>query len=544
MVFAAALVVYLWTAPPGLTWAHDSADGGDLITAALVAGVAHPSGYPTYTLLARLAALLPWGEPAWRVTLVSALSGALAAALVAAAVQDITTSHWSGAQETTPSHLPPATLHPPLAIKIAAIFTTLPPVAAGLMLAFAPLLWSQSTVAEVYALHACLAAALIWTLLRWQRSGADGWAVAAGLIFGLALGNHLTIVWLAPLVLTWLLLGWRRHGKRWQPLAGFVGALGLGLLTYLYLPLAAAGNPPLNWGNPATWSGFWWLVSGELYRPYVLGVSWGEAWARSQAFAAQVGRDFLPWALLALAGLAVVARRPRWIALAAALISLLLGLAWAITYNSVDTQWTLLPAWVLIAIAAGVGLDAVARWLAVTGRAGSLAAVALCLAVVVTPLLLYGPAQRDSVRADRAAEDFVDHVLAATAPNALVVTAGDQATFSLWYARYGLGQRPDLILVSRDLWGLASYRATVGHTHPELAGAQPPAAWPALVQQVARQRPVYLADAQPRAAAPEVPALGLPAEAPFYLASVPGSATAGQLWRLQAVGPAPSFPAP
>jgi hypothetical protein len=526
VVFAAALAVYLWTAPHGLTWAHDSADGGDLITAALVSGVAHPSGYPTYTLLARLAAWLPWGAPAWRVTLLSALSGALAAALVAAVVQDTTAHRWYGATRVTSSHLPP--------------------IAAGLMLAFAPLLWRQATVAEVYALHACLAAALIWALLRWQQSGVAAWAAAAGLLCGLALGNHLTIVWLAPLAATWLLLGWRRHGQSWRPLAAFAGALTLGLLTYLYLPLAAAGDPPVNWGNPVTWSGFWWLVSGELYHPYVLGAPWRAAWAQGQALVAQIGGDFRPWGvLLALVGVAViVCGRRRWIALAAALISMLLGLAWAAAYNSSDSQWTLMPTWVLIAIAAGVGLDAAVRRLAVTGRAGAWAGAALCLAVAAAPLVLYGPAQRHSARADRAAEDFVAHVLAATAPNALVVTAGDQAIFSLWYARYGLAQRPDLIPVSRDLWGLASYRATVARTHPELAGVEPPAAWPALIQQTARQRPVYLADAQFQATPPDVTALGLPVDAPFYLgvAPAPGGLTTGQLWRLHEVRPRASFP--
>ena len=76
IVFVVALAVYLRTAPPGLTWAHDSADGGDLIAAALVRGVPHPSGYPTFILLAHLFTRLPWHTPAWQVTLISMLSGA------------------------------------------------------------------------------------------------------------------------------------------------------------------------------------------------------------------------------------------------------------------------------------------------------------------------------------------------------------------------------------------------------------------------------------------------------------------------------------
>ena len=60
----AALVLYARTLAPGLTWAHHAADGGDLLAAALVGGVPHPSGYPTYQLLLRTAVALFPGEPA------------------------------------------------------------------------------------------------------------------------------------------------------------------------------------------------------------------------------------------------------------------------------------------------------------------------------------------------------------------------------------------------------------------------------------------------------------------------------------------------
>ncbi len=78
VVFGLALAVYGLTAPAGLTWAHASADGGDLVTAARVLGVPHPSGYPTWTLLAILFDQLPLGTAAWRATLLSMVSGATA----------------------------------------------------------------------------------------------------------------------------------------------------------------------------------------------------------------------------------------------------------------------------------------------------------------------------------------------------------------------------------------------------------------------------------------------------------------------------------
>jgi hypothetical protein len=77
-----ALLLYVRTAAPGLTWAHDGADGGDLIAAAMNWGVPHPSGYPTYCLLARLFALLPLGSIARRFNLFSSASAALAVSVL------------------------------------------------------------------------------------------------------------------------------------------------------------------------------------------------------------------------------------------------------------------------------------------------------------------------------------------------------------------------------------------------------------------------------------------------------------------------------
>src|SRR5579859_1762005 len=81
-VLLGSLLVYLSTLAPGLTWANNGADGGDLITAAATGGVAHPSGYPTYLLLVRLFLALPLGTLAFRANLFSAVCAALAAAAI------------------------------------------------------------------------------------------------------------------------------------------------------------------------------------------------------------------------------------------------------------------------------------------------------------------------------------------------------------------------------------------------------------------------------------------------------------------------------
>jgi len=74
------LILYLWTLAPevGLEMS------GLLSTAATYGGVAHPPGFPLWTLYAWLfATLLPFSNIAWRVSVSSAVAGSLSCGVVA-----------------------------------------------------------------------------------------------------------------------------------------------------------------------------------------------------------------------------------------------------------------------------------------------------------------------------------------------------------------------------------------------------------------------------------------------------------------------------
>ncbi|XP_004699040.3 transmembrane protein 260 [Echinops telfairi] len=78
-VFAVVATVFTLTLPPSVP----GGDSGELITAASELGVAHPPGYPLFTLMAKLAIILfPSGSVAYRVNLLCGLFGAVAAAFL------------------------------------------------------------------------------------------------------------------------------------------------------------------------------------------------------------------------------------------------------------------------------------------------------------------------------------------------------------------------------------------------------------------------------------------------------------------------------
>ena len=70
---------------------------------------------------------------------------------------------------------------------------------------------------------------------------------------------------------------------------------------------------------------------------------------------------------------------------------------------------------------------------------------------------------------DREAQEFVTRALADAAPDALILTSSDGPTFALWYAVYGLGQRPDVAPVNVSLVAFDWYRRALAERHPDLA---------------------------------------------------------------------------
>ena len=429
--------VYAVTLAPGLTWANDGADGGDLIAAAATGGVAHPTGYPTFLILARIFLLAPWGSPALRVNLLSALAGMGASMLVADTV---------------------IRAHPGRRA-----FGLAGGVLGGFALGVSPLLWSQSVIAEVYSLHTCLAAASLWSLMIYPMRPLKRMAVWGG-ITGFALGNHLTAIFLVPVGLgaAWL----SGRFMRWRALATAVVSVttcALGL--YALLPWWASRRPAINWGNAANWDGFIWVVTAEPYRDLVFQAG-PEIWSRVLTSAVWLVEQFgLVGALTGLAGFFLVDLRQPF--LRPGLIGLFgICITFAIGYNTADSYNYLGIAFLAFAVMLGLAL---AAGLESAGMRGRVAGMALTGAVV---LLIFSNAigamaQADASQADEA-ERFGQAVLAGAPEGAIVVTSQDRDTFTLWYWREAARQRRDLIVLVKPLLPFAWYREQLQWTYPGL----------------------------------------------------------------------------
>jgi hypothetical protein len=427
--------VYLFTLAPDLTWANASGDGGELITASYTLGIPHPPGYPTYTLLGKAFSFLPFGTVAWRYNLFSAVAMAMAAAFVTATVVILLSQAESVSRGTQAG------------ARAAGRKRILAAIIAGLFFAFSPLVWQQAIVAEVYALNAFFVSLVLWATFRTRaNSGARTnrrMSFVIGLLLGLALTTHLTSLLLLPMVMVFLS---RRR------ITLFVAGMAIGLLPFLILPLLGQSGSPVRWGRPDSFDGWWWLVSGRLYRPNVLALPMSDWGPRLAQWGTAAGRSYSWMALpLIIAGSYVLwrAKRPRLILLV--LLTVALYWLYAFTYSTNDGFVFFLPALLLLSILLGFG-------------AGSHPGLGLFLLLLLVALNL--PEQRLDVGSS--IRPPAERLLQQVPREAIVLTPGDQTIATLWYFHHVEGERPDLIIIDGNLFQFGWYREQIAETYPDL----------------------------------------------------------------------------
>lgn len=459
--------VYMSTIAPDLTWANRGADGGDLIIATATNGIAHPSGYPLYLLLARFFQLLPVGSLAFRTNLMSVFFAILTALLVYAIVVRYLL----------------AELNTYYVACIAGL-------SAGFATGFSPLFWSQAVIAEVYTLQAFLIVLIVYlTILPdktvSQQQKLDRWR---GLVYGLAVANHLTAILLIPGA---LVLNSLNQYSSPQGLASPVKKLSInwksagrqavwmlpGLFVYLVLPLRALNHPIINWGNPINLENFWWLVSGKIYRAYYLQITLASLWPRIEASGSLILQQFgLVGIILGFLGLVIFYKTSKL-----NILAIWIGVVFWITsliYQSSDSYIYFIPTIISFSIWIGICVGLSITYL--KKHKAFLQVFFLSLLIINLFVGVIGNWENVDASQDARAGNFVKEVFTLAPENAIVFAEGDQAIFSLWYFHFVLDERSDLIVLATDLLHYDWYQESMKRTYPSLV-LQGPFPWTSTV---------------------------------------------------------------
>ena len=424
-VAAAGFAGYALVAPAGPYWL----DSGEIGAAAFQLGSPHPTGFPLEVALAKLMTLVPVGELAFRLHLVSAAAAALALALVAALVAEVGGNGRAACAAGAAAAL-----------------------LAGATLVFA----RQASVAEVYAPTAALLMGALYLYDRVARGADARWGLGLALVAGLGIGAHVSFRLLVGLPLAVLLFVRLRRGARW-PLLAPVVAVAAAAAVHLVLPVRSATGrtAAVDWGHPRSAAGFVDHVTAADIRD-----SYGDQMlAREPLVVRENAVRFLGEASEELGALAILAalfgvvqlardRRSRW--LLAALAVVVVGDAlYAIALNPMgiaDGQ-NGVPLVLGAAVLAGVGLVWLGRF---AGRAGPYAAAGAGAILAVGPVLMSWPALAAGGDAPRR---FAEAALETAPPRAILLTRSDSLSAGVLFLQVTEGARPDVTSLVRQRLG-------------------------------------------------------------------------------------------
>ena len=473
---------YLWATAAGIvvlgiyiaTLAPTTAfwDTSEYIAAAKVLGIPHPPGNPLFVLMAHVFALLPLAPSyAERINLFAAVTSAGAAGF-----WFLVSDRWLRA--IVPLKLP----------RLVAAF--------GGVLVGATMwtVWNQSTVNEkVYTVSLFFMAMVTWLAVHWgdDEPGPhrDRWLILIAYLLALTSTNHMMGVLAAPAVAIYVLWTDWRVLTRPQVLLGVALAVAVGLTpNYIFLPIRAAQYPPINEGEPI---GFFSQALMDVLnrvqygKPSVfqrqadvvaqLGMYWQYwSWQFAKNWGAGARLATAVFTVLGLAGLVQLVKKDRRAGLAAAAMFGTLTLA-LIFYLNFKYGYSIYPertditsemrevrerdyfflcsfAFFGTLVAAGIGtaMSAVAEYL--KARASESAAWMAALPVGLVALIpLLGNYASATRAGEFAARDFARDLLESVEPYGIIVTAGDNDTFPLWYAQEVEGIRTDVTVANMSL---------------------------------------------------------------------------------------------
>ncbi len=437
--------VYLVTQAPGLYYT----DTGELAAAAHTWGVAHPTGYPLFTLIAHVWQMLPWPSVIKGLNILSALLVAATASVLTIVVRDVL-------RLTAPT----------LDVRPRTIIGA----ATALLWAFSPTVWAQTTAVEVYGLNTLLFLLVVSSQQQaashTQRDAsalAVRYSLLSGLVFGLMLANHLSSIFLAPGLLYW----WWKMQPSAEAAKRRIGWLLapslLGPMMYLILPMRSAAMPPINWGwVHRGWDAFVYHVKGTQFGVWMFSDS-AAMRENTSTFFSLASQELLwiGWigAVIGLVALWKVQRQ-----MAIALLLLIVGnLGISLGYAIPDIDAYFLPTLTVLAILLGIGI-------------GKLTDIKILHPFILSPffvilgfisLFLNYPTMDHS--SHRAVPAYTMWAMDHAQPRAIIITRQwDYMCSAFWYLQTVEGVRPDVVMIDKELIRRTWYLPHLQHLYPDV----------------------------------------------------------------------------
>jgi tetratricopeptide (TPR) repeat protein len=463
--FFVSFILYLVTLFPS---AAPYRDTGEMVSVAKTLGIAHPPGYPFYTLLSKIFLfILPWGNAGYKMNVLSALAGAVSVYLM---------------------------------YKILNIFSFKKRYSFALSLLFATsyLQWYLSLVSEMYTLNTLFAAAVLLIVFKGslKREKYTNYTYLFFFVAALGMGNRMDILLMSAGIFLLVFLN-EKPLKFSRILISFLIFI-IGFSIYIYLPLRSGNGALLNWNNPSDLARFWGSLTRKTHGSTLDLLS--ESYMKGENFPATLkfyfnhvisGYAFFGLALGILGFYHIYVKR-KDMALATLAAWVFSGPLFIYLANmppnphalAILEAHFLLPNMIFfIWITFGV------KYLLDKVQDNFSRGIIYTFSASLVFINCFGNLPGINKRNNFVAYDYSKNVLRSLPPKSIIVLKEDVQLFSLWNRQIVEKQRPDAAVISQGLSGTEWYQQSLRKMHNELALSQlkTPQGWKALAENNARK---------------------------------------------------------
>ncbi|MGB5288016.1 MAG: DUF2723 domain-containing protein, partial [Ignavibacteriaceae bacterium] len=467
-----AFIIYMFTLAPSVV----QIDSGELAAVQATLGIAHPTGYPLFTMLGYLFSLLPL--PFTKIFQLNILAAIYCSAAVGVFTFTINycldnlssfKSKVSSQKEAAKKEKKKGKHHIDKAEnneELSENKKLLTAVFGGLILAFSRTFWFQSTSVEVYSLHLLLITLIVLFLLKAYVSSFEKDSLINWLMFSffLALGftNHMTTLLILPGTAYLYFSRYKFNSASFRKLLimilFFIPVL---ILVYSYLPIRATQNPLLNWGNTVDWERIYRHITGRQYQVWLF-TSFDSAGKQFNHFFNILPLEFYASLVLALIGLFVSIAKARKIFLFI-FITFVFTVLYSINYDIYDIDSYFLLAFVMLAFFAAFG---VLKLLEMKSLPKNIAIIIIAIVIVVQLFFNFIKANQSGVYTF---EDYTKSVLNTVPENSIVFSyQWDYFISASYYYQFVEDYRRDVTIIDKELLRRSWYFNQINNHDPEV----------------------------------------------------------------------------
>ena len=474
-----AFVVYLFTLAPSVI----QIDTGELAAVQATLGIAHPTGYPLYTIIGFLFSKIPLPfTTIYQLNLLAALYCAIAvsvftytAKFILDNIEIFSTQKVINAdkkKKQSKKHKAEKKQSSKIFLEFNEPIKILSAVLAGLALAFSKTFWFQSTSVEVYSFHLLLMSLIIFTLLKAyvkKEESEDNIKSKSWLFFAffLALGftNHMTTLLIFPGVAYLYFNKWRFNKNSFLRIGLMLLVfLPVLVLIYSYFPIRASQQPFFNWGNPVDLERIIRHISGFQYQVWLFS-STEAAKEQLDYFIGNLISEFSITILVVVFGIIVTFIKSRKLFIFL-FISFLFTVLYSINYDINDIDAYFLLAYVSLSFFSILGFVKIFSEL-------SNNKIVRSITVFVAALIITFQAYSNFSEVDQSKtyvyEDYTRTLLSSVEKDAIIFSyQWDYFISASYYYQFVENLRRDIVVVDKELLRRSWYYVQLDSKYPGL----------------------------------------------------------------------------